>query len=62
MEQAEGVNVTHSHDGISAEDGTLLDHLHSVHRLAVEAALSPATQTGVHDRLHHESKAIDDPE
>jgi len=61
IDRAEGVNVAHSHDGITAADGTLLDHLVSVHAVPVEPALSHSTQGGIHDRLHRETKAIDDP-
>ncbi|MGH9179006.1 MAG: hypothetical protein ACRD0N_10690 [Acidimicrobiales bacterium] len=49
----------HGHAGVTAEDGTLAEHLRAVHGLDVEAGTSPATLEGLHDRLHDSSKAAD---
>ena len=61
LEQAEAAQPApdHPHGGITAEDGTLAEHLGTAHALDVEDDLSPATQEGLHDRMHHESKAAD---
>ena len=50
----------HSHDGVTGLDGTLADHLRTVHDLDADPALSAATQEGLHDRLHGQSKSSDD--
>lgn len=50
----------HDHEGITGEDGTLLAHLRGVHDLDVRDDTSPATQSGLHDRLHEERAAADD--
>jgi hypothetical protein len=50
----------HVHDDVSGLDGTLADHLRSVHELEADPALSAATQEGLHDRLHAEANASDD--
>ena len=50
----------HGHDHVTAEDGTLVDHLRAAHGLEVEDGLSPATSEGLHDRLHDATKAADD--
>lgn len=50
----------HSHEGVAADDGTLSVHLAEVHGLEPAVAVSPATQEGLHDRLHGSSKAADD--
>jgi hypothetical protein len=61
IEQAEdGAAPGHSHQGVTAEDGTLADHLARVHGLDAPAGVSPATTEGLHDRLHDTSKAADD--
>lgn len=59
--QAEHDPASHGHDhqGITAEDGTLAEHLAVVHGLDVPPAVSPATAEGLHDRLHDSSKAAD---
>ena len=61
IEQAEGERLppSHEHAGISAEDGTLLGHLQHEHGLDAPPTLSPATQEGLHDRVHGERKAAD---
>ena len=50
----------HDHEGVSSVDGTLALHLRRVHHLDVPAGMSPATQTGLHDRVHDETAAADD--
>jgi hypothetical protein len=60
IEHAEGVNTAHSHEGISSEDDSLVEHLRSHHQLDTETGLSASTQEGLHDRLHDTTKAIDD--
>ncbi|MDQ1356036.1 MAG: hypothetical protein QOF20_3406 [Acidimicrobiaceae bacterium] len=60
IDDAEGVNTTHSHDGISSADASLVEHLRSCHELDTEPELSASTQEGLHDRLHSSTKAIDD--
>ncbi len=50
----------HSHGGVSAEDGSLLAHLRQVHGLDVADVISPATQEGLHDRVHGSTNASDD--
>ncbi len=50
----------HPHGGISAEDATLRAHLVEVHGLEVPDHLSAAAEQGLHDRLHDETKAVDD--
>ncbi|MEA2972259.1 MAG: hypothetical protein QOG82_717 [Actinomycetota bacterium] len=50
----------HSHDGVEALAGTLVEHLQTVHDLDADPALSAATQEGLHDRLHGQSKSSDD--
>ena len=50
----------HGHTGVTAEDGTLGEHLRQVHGLDPPATVSPTTQEGLHDRLHGRSKAADD--
>ncbi|MEA2685636.1 MAG: hypothetical protein QOE93_831 [Actinomycetota bacterium] len=49
----------HGHEGVTGEDGTLADHLASVHALDADPGLSAATQEGLHDRLHGQSKSSD---
>ena len=49
----------HVHADLMAEDGSLAEHLRVVHRLDLPPSMSPATQEGLHDRLHRESKASD---
>ena len=51
---------SHTHDAVSAADGTLLEHLVQVHGVEVGRHLSPATQEGLHDRVHGSAKASDD--
>ena len=63
VEAAEEVSAVvgeHSHDAVAALDGTLAEHLQSVHDLDADPALSAATQEGLHDRLHGQSKSSDD--
>ena len=50
----------HSHAGVSAEDGSQLAHLRQVHGVDVGDHLSPATQEGLHDRVHGSTKVTDD--
>jgi len=62
IEAAEDVSATvgaHDHDGVTGEDGTLAHHLRTVHELDADPALSAATQEGLHDRLHGQSKSSD---
>jgi hypothetical protein len=62
IEQAEQrgqVVAGHGHAGVSAQDGTLRRHLQEVHHLEVADHLSPATQEGLHDRVHGSTKASD---
>ncbi len=49
----------HDHEGVADEDGTLRVHLQRGHGLDVPDAMSPATQSGLHDRLHDERGAAD---
>lgn len=60
LESAEAIPSEHFHDGISSEDGTLEEHLRSVHQLNLESAVSASTLNGIHDRVHEESHAIDE--
>ena len=61
ISEAEGPAAgAHDHRGVAAEDGTLRAHLYQVHDLDVPEAMSPATQVGVHDRLHQQTGAADD--
>lgn len=62
IEEAEAApaSTEHRHDAVAADDGTLLDHLAENHGLDAPATLSPSTQDGLHDRLHHAEKARDD--
>ena len=61
VERAErGLGVPpHAHDGVSAGDGTLLEHLRRLHGVDVGEHLSAATQEGLHDRVHGATKASD---
>ena len=52
-------DVDHGHAGVTALDGTLADHLRTVHDLDADPSLSAATQEGLHDRLHGQSKSAD---
>ena len=58
-ERDEGVPA-HAHDGVSGQDGSLLEHLRRVHRVEAAGDLSPATQEGLHDRVHGSTGASDD--
>ena len=58
--EAEGTPGGHDHTGVTGEDGTLRGHLEEIHQLDVPSGMSPSTQTGLHDRLHDESGAVDD--
>lgn len=53
-------NHTHVHGPLRAEDGSLAEHLRTVHRLDLPGDMSSGTQQGLHDRLHGESHALDD--
>jgi hypothetical protein len=57
IEAAERAAPEHDHDGISGEDGTLLEHLQSCHELDAPDDLSAGTLQGLHDRLHEETDA-----
>lgn len=57
---AEEIPSDHDHTGVLAEDGTLISHLRGAHGFDAPARLSPTTLDGLHDRLHHETKATDD--
>ena len=50
----------HGHEGVAGEDGTLRAHLLRDHGLDVPEGVSPATQSGLHDRLHEETAAADE--
>ena len=61
IEAAEAVSGAvgdHGHDGVAGVDGTLADHLRTVHDLDADPALSAATQEGLHDRLHGEAEVV----
>jgi hypothetical protein len=60
IEEAEGANVAHSHDGVWPEDDSLLEHLQSQHRLPADPGLSASTLQGLHDRLHDETNAVEE--
>lgn len=63
IEAAEGLPEAggdHGHEAVNALDGTLADHLRTVHDLGADPGLSAATQEGLHDRLHGQSKSSDD--
>lgn len=62
VEEAEAATEgdEHGHDSVAAEDGTLLEHLEETHGLEAPPTLSPSTQDGLHDRLHHTDKARDE--
>jgi len=57
IEAAEGANLDHSHEGISTEDASLIEHLKSQHQFDTEPGLSASTQQGLHDRMHGETDA-----
>ncbi|HVF12977.1 MAG TPA: hypothetical protein VM942_00190 [Acidimicrobiales bacterium] len=61
IEAAEASSDTgdHGHDGVTGLDGTLGDHLRTRHDLDADPSLSAATQEGLHDRLHGQSKSSD---
>jgi len=59
-EASPAAGADHPHDGVTGLDGTLADHLRSMHDLEADPALSAATQEGLHDRLHGQSKSSDD--
>ena len=59
-EESPAADVDHGHDGVTALDGTLAEHLRTVHDLDADPSLSAATQEGLHDRLHGQSKSSDD--
>lgn len=48
----EGGSTDHSHDLVSSQDSTLLEHLRRMHGLDTPATLSRTTVEGLHDRLH----------
>ena len=50
----------HDHDGVAADDGSLAVHLAVTHGLGEAEGVSPATQEGLHDRVHQSAKAADD--
>ena len=58
-EASPAAGADHSHDGVAGIDGTLADHLASVHGLDADPGLSAPTQEGLHDRLHGQSKSSD---
>lgn len=60
IEVAEAAGSTgHSHELVSSEDDTLIEHLRRDHALDPPPTLSPSTLDGLHDRLHDESHATD---
>ncbi|MBW3614005.1 MAG: hypothetical protein KY439_01665 [Actinobacteria bacterium] len=60
IELAEVVGSTgHSHELVSSEDATLVDHLARDHALEAPVGMSAATLEGLHDRLHGEAHATD---
>ncbi|MDQ1391727.1 MAG: hypothetical protein QOF30_704 [Acidimicrobiaceae bacterium] len=61
IEEAEEVSTAaHSHDDITSENDSLIEHLRSCHQLEAEPGLSASTQEGLHDRLHSTTKATDE--
>lgn len=60
IEVAEARPATHDHAAL--DDEALLDHLRSQHGLDIPDPLSRSTAEGLHDRLHDETDAIDDPQ
>ncbi len=58
-EATSGIVGDHGHDGVAGVDGTLAEHLQTVHDLDADPGLSAATQEGLHDRLHGEAKSSD---
>ncbi len=63
IEAAEATSAAvgdHGHDGVTGIDGSLAEHLQTVHDLDADPSLSAATQEGLHDRLHGQSKSADD--
>jgi hypothetical protein len=52
--------LAHDHAGIPGREGSLGSHLRQEHGLEVPSTMSPATQDGLHDRLHDERRARDD--
>ncbi len=59
-EERSAVVGDHGHDGVTGLDGTLAEHLRTMHDLEADPTLSAATQEGLHDRLHGQSKSSDD--
>ncbi|MDP8992633.1 MAG: hypothetical protein M3N31_06235 [Actinomycetota bacterium] len=57
--EEESAPAVHDHEGVSGEDGTLRLHLQHVHGLDVPLTMSPATQAGLHDRVHGQAGAAD---
>ncbi len=61
IEQAEATSPRgHDHEGMTVHDPTLLDHLRRAHGLDVPDGTSATTQSGLHDRLHDQRRAVDD--
>ena len=57
--EAEPATALHGHEGVTGEDGTLRAHLVDVHHIDVPLRMSASTQSGLHDRLHHDTAAAD---
>jgi hypothetical protein len=59
IETAEESPSAHDHDDVQTTD--MAHHLTEEHGLEAPEHLSESTLDGLHDRLHHEADAIDDP-
>lgn len=59
IEAAEHRASEHGHDDVDAAG--LADHVRTVHQLDVPEHLSASTVEGLHDRVHHQADAADDP-
>jgi len=60
IEAAEHRASAHRHDDVDAAG--LADHVRKVHKLAVPEHLSISTVEGLHDRVHQQGDAADDPD
>lgn len=59
IEAAEHLAPEHGHDDVDAAG--LADHVRMVHKLGVPEHLSASTVGGLHDRVHQQADAADDP-
>jgi hypothetical protein len=60
IEAAEHLASEHRHDDVDAAG--LADHVRKVHKLDVAEHLSASTVGGLHDRVHQQADAADDPD